>query len=155
MSHIGFAFSISLQKPSAMTLKRIELLLNFTLLNLLPICAQSPIRTWQVEFANGSSSKVIQGTIKGSETVDYVVHATAGQLMKVALKSNNGANYFNVLPPGESDVAIFVGSTSGDKYEGVLPAAGDYKIRVYLMRSAARRNEKASYTLTITLSRNS
>ena len=137
-----------------MTFKRMVLLLNFSLLILPLLRAQTPIRSEKVEFAEGSSSKVIQGTIKGDETVDYVVHATAGQSMKVALKSNNGANYFNVLPPGESDVAIFVGSTSGDSYEGVLPAAGDYKIRVYLMRSAARRNEKASYSLTVTLSKN-
>jgi hypothetical protein len=33
------------------------------------------------------------------------------------------------------------------QFEGVLPASGDYKLRVYLMRSAARRDEIANYRL--------
>jgi hypothetical protein len=44
---------------------------------------------------------------------------------------------------------MFVGSTSGNRFSGVLPADRDYSIRVYLMRNAARRNESASYTLTV------
>ena len=36
---------------------------------------------------------------------------------------------------------MFVGSISGNQFEGRLPASGDYKVRVYLMRSAARRDE--------------
>ena len=46
-------------------------------------------------------------------------------------------------------MAIFVGSTGGNEWTGPLPADGEYTIRVYLMRSAARRNESASYTLTV------
>ena len=42
---------------------------------------------------------------------------------------------------------MFVGSTSGNQFEGRLPASGDYKVRVYLMRSAARRDEIANYRL--------
>jgi hypothetical protein len=33
----------------------------------------------------------------------------------------------------------------------MLPADGDYKVRVYLMRNAARRNEASDYTLTISV----
>jgi len=33
------------------------------------------------------------------------------------------------------------------QFEGVLPASGDYKLRVYLMRSAARRDAIANYRL--------
>ena len=40
---------------------------------------------------------------------------------------------------------MFVGSTSGNQFEGTLPANGDYKVRVYLMRSAGRRGEAAKY----------
>ena len=42
---------------------------------------------------------------------------------------------------------MFIGSVKGNQYEGILPASGDYKIRVYLMRSAARRKEVAHYRL--------
>jgi hypothetical protein len=44
---------------------------------------------------------------------------------------------------------MFNASVSQNQYEGALPASGDYKIRVYMMRSAARRSEAASYTLTV------
>ena len=53
-----------------------------------------------------------------------------------------------MLPPG-SETALFVCSTSGNKWTGTLPKDGDYTIRVYLMRSAARRNEMAKYKLSI------
>jgi len=33
----------------------------------------------------------------------------------------------------------------------MLPADGDYKVRVYLMRNAARRNEVSNYELTVTV----
>ena len=40
---------------------------------------------------------------------------------------------------------MFNGSMAENQYEGTLPASGDYKVRVYLMRSAARRDEVAKY----------
>lgn len=107
------------------------------------------IQTRQITFAKGASSATIKGTVTGDQTIDYKLRARAGQTMKVSLKTGNSANYFNVLPPGSNDVAIFVGSTGGNEWSGTLEADGEYKVRVYLMRSAARRNEKASYTLTV------
>src|SRR5512139_112577 len=108
--------------------------------------AQSPIRKEPVHFETGESSATIKGTIKGDDTVDYVLGAQKGQSMVVTLATTNRSAYFNVLPPG-SEEAIFIGSTSGEKYEGTLPASGDYTVRLYLMRSAARRGESASYTI--------
>jgi hypothetical protein len=69
--------------------------------------------------------------------------------MNVSLATKHGATYFNILAPGENEVAMFNASTSQNQFEGTLPASGDYKIRVYMMRSAARRSEAASYTLTV------
>ena len=47
------------------------------------------------------------------------------------------------------DVGIFIGSTDGNEWSGQLAADGEYAIRVYLMRSAARHNETANYTRTV------
>jgi hypothetical protein len=102
-----------------------------------------------VHFAAGASSATVKGALVGDKIIDYRLGAKAGQTMTVTLKTNNGANYFNLIAPGETDVAFFVGSTSGNRFHGALPANGDYTVRVYLMRSAARRNEKANYTLTV------
>ena len=123
--------------------------LAFLLLISFPAAQADEILTQAVRFAKGQSSATIEGTVKGYQTIDYTLRARAGQNMNVTLKTSNGANYFNVLPPGSNDEAIFVGSSDGNDWAGVLPADGDYKIRVYLMRSAARRNEVASYTLTV------
>ena len=115
----------------------------------IPAGAQpAPPRQERVAFAKGASSATIKGQLKGDADVDYVVGAAAGQTISVALKVSNRSNYFNVLPPGSENVAMYAGQT-GEGYTGMLPTDGDYKVRVYLMRSAARRNETASYTLTV------
>ena len=109
------------------------------------------IREVQVQFPKGETGATLKGKLKGDESVDYKVRATAGQSMVIVFKPGNSSAYFNVLPPG-SDAAIFIGSTSGNRYEGTLAADGTYTIRVYLMRNAARRNESSSYTLEVGVS---
>lgn len=111
--------------------------------------AVDPIESRPVHFSQGSTSTTIKDTIKGDKTIDYTVRASAGQAMTVSLKTSNASNYFNVLPPGSNDEAIFIGSTEGNRWQGILAADGEYRIRVYLMRSAARRNEAAKYSLTV------
>lgn len=119
----------------------------FLLLTAPMVFAADDIRTERVHFKKGANSAVVEASIKGYETVDYVLGARAGQHMNVSLATKHGATYFNILAPGEHEVAMFNGSVSQNQYEGTLPASGDYKIRVYMMRSAARRNEVAHYRL--------
>lgn len=108
------------------------------------------VRQERLSFKPGASSTVVDGSLKGYETVDYVLGAKAGQTMTVTLKTASTSTYFNVLPPG-SEAALFTGSTSGSEWTGALPADGDYRVRVYMMRSAARRNEQAKYTLKVSI----
>jgi len=110
--------------------------------------ASENIRKQPVHFKKGASQDSIQGHIKGRETIDYILRAQAGQTMTVNLETSNPSAYFNVLPPGSQE-AIFTGSVGGSHFEGKLPKDGDYSIRVYLVRAAARRNETAKYTLTV------
>lgn len=114
--------------------------------------AADQIPTKRVQFERGATSAVVEGTIRGRETIDYLVRAGKGQVMNASLATKHGATYFNILAPGENEVAMFVGSVGENQYEGTLPAAGDYKLRVYMMRSAARRNEVAKYRLEIIVS---
>ncbi len=111
--------------------------------------AADGIESRPLQFVQGASAATATGSLKGDKTIDYKLRAKAGQTMSVALKTSNRANYFNVLPPGSSGEAIFIGSTSGNEWTGPLPTDGEYTVRVYLMRSAARRNEAADYTLTV------
>jgi hypothetical protein len=89
-----------------------------------------------------------RGTIQGRAFRDFAIRAGAGQTLAVELQAGSASAYFNVLPPGSNDVAMFIGSTSGGRFQGVAPIAGDYLVRVYLVRSAARRNEASTFTLT-------
>jgi hypothetical protein len=116
---------------------------------LFPTRASDDIRTERVRFKPGTTSTAIEGSIKGYATVDYLVGARDGQQMNVSLATKHTATYFNILAPGENEVAMFNGSTSENQYEGTLPKSGDYRIRVYMMRSAARREEVANYRLEI------
>lgn len=111
------------------------------------IIARNDIRTIGVQFARGANSAVVEDSITGYQVVDYVLSARQGQSMNVSMATNNTANYFNILAPHEDAIAMFNSSMSENQYEGRLPENGEYKIRVYMMRSAARRNEKANYRL--------
>jgi Bacterial SH3 domain len=115
----------------------------------LPSPAQS-MRTETVSTGDATTGTVITGALKGDETVDYVVSGAEGQRLSADLLSSNASVYFNVLPQGQ-DAALFIGSTSGNVADVALPATGDYVIRVYLMRSAARRDEVSDYSLGIGL----
>jgi hypothetical protein len=116
----------------------------------LSLHAAEGIRKVPVHFKKGASQATIQGHIKGRETIDYVLRARAGQTMTTNLKTSHTGAYFNVLPP-DSEEALFTGQVGGASFEGKLPKGGDYRIRVYLVRAAARRNESAKYTLTVKL----
>jgi len=107
-------------------------------------------RKERVQFAKGASAATVKGRVKGDADVDHLVRAAAGQTLSVSIKASNPQNYFNVLPPGTglANPAMFVGSGGGE-FKAVLPADGDYAIRVYLMRPAARRGESSQYTLTV------
>jgi len=109
------------------------------------------IRLERVSFADAARSKSVEGSIQGYQSVDYVINVKTGQAMNISMATPNTAAYFNLIEPGETEVAIFVGSTSGNMYEGIAQKLGDYRVRVYMMRSAARREEKANYRLEFNL----
>ncbi|MBZ2210029.1 hypothetical protein [Massilia soli] len=113
--------------------------------------AADQTRTERVQFKRGSNSATVESRIKGYESVDYLLGARAGQHMNVSMTTKHGATYFNILAPGETEVAMFNGSMNDNRFEGTLPANGDYKIRVYMMRSAARRNEVAPFRLKMAI----
>lgn len=107
------------------------------------------IITKKVSFPTGKSATTLKGSITGEQTIDYTVGANQGQILKATLTGQG--SYFNVLPPGSQDEAIFIGQNDGNQTSITLQQSGTYKIRVYQMRSTARRGEKKSYSLTISI----
>lgn len=109
-----------------------------------------PIAEERVQFAAGTSEATIDGQINGSAIADYVLGASEGQQMHVTFSADNPSAYFNLLPDNDP-AALHVGSVSGNSFDGTLPVTGDYRLRVYLMRNAARRDETASYSLRVSI----
>ena len=107
--------------------------------------------TNQIQFTKGKTSASVSGKIKGNDSMDYILRASAGQTMTVDFKASKGAAYFNVLPPGSNGEAIFVGSSAGNHFKGELPDDGDYILRVYLMGGAKDNDKPVSYTLKVNM----
>ena len=127
-------------------------LLLITLVALRPVCAQDGMRTERVQFARGATNAIVEDSITGYDIVNYTIGAGQGQSIFISLQTDNASTYFNLLEPGETDVATYNGSIEGNQYSGILQASGDYVVRVYLMRNAARRNETANYRLEVQIS---
>ena len=123
-----------------------------TLLIALALATTAPAIAQQsspITFARGASSATVAGTIRGREYRDYTVRAAAGQRMRVTMNTRSGSAYFNVMPPGSDGFAVFVGSSSGYTYDGLLDRGGPWTIRVYQMRNAGRRGAVANYRLNV------
>ncbi|MDC3189253.1 hypothetical protein NQU96_05830 [Pseudoalteromonas elyakovii] len=92
----------------------------------------------------------VKDTIKGYEMLEYQINLNKGTTLKVDFAPSNSSNYFNILPKG-NPTALFVGPAKGDHAEIKIPDNGDYVIRVFLMRNAARRDEQSEFTADITV----
>lgn len=115
-------------------------------------CAASAqeVRTDRQSPQSTGSLLLLEGSITGEQSVDYLISAEQSQILSVDLQSSKASGYFTLIPAGSED-AIFVGSTQGNVADVNAPMAGDYVVRVYLMRNAARRNETADYTLAVSV----
>jgi hypothetical protein len=115
-----------------------------------PSFAQADIVKHAVQFAKGKSAATIKGSITGNQSVDYTLRAAAGQTLTVKLSAGSSVN-FNVLPPGSSGEALFIGSRDGNRSATALPASGEYTIRVYQMGNAASSGKRSNFTLDVAI----
>ncbi len=106
-------------------------------------------QTSAIQFARGATAATVKGSITGDQSRDDRVNARRGQTLSVSLANPDGRAFFNVLPPGSSDEANFVGSRDGNGFRGPVTADGDTTTRVYQMRATGRRGEVATYALSV------
>ncbi len=106
----------------------------------------------KLRFAPGRTQATIGGEIAGRQTIDYVVAAKRGQTINISFAPSNRFAFFNLLAPGTGE-ALFVGQDQGNpgKFTARLGATGNYVVRVYLVRAAARRGETSDYSLTVSI----
>jgi len=101
----------------------------------------------RVRFEKGRSSATIHGHVAGFDTQDYVIAARAGQQMDIRITASNASTYFVLY--SINDRATDMNET--DHYSLETTESGDYVIRVFMMRSAARR-KGATYNYSLTIS---
>lgn len=111
------------------------------------------IKTIPVKFKPGTTATTVTGSIKGDGTYDYKFGASGGQSLKIKLISKSTSLYFNLLPAenqktGEA-LDVEPRTIEQTEWQGKLPKDGEYIVRVYLNRNAARRGASANYSLQI------
>ena len=127
------------------------MLLRLTVILMLAALPAAAQHRETVHFAAGNDNAAVEASVKGQENRDYVLGARAGQTMAVSLVPQGNA-YFNILPPGSSGEAIYIGSINGNDATGVeLPASGDYTVRVYLMGNDADTGKTVPFTLSMSV----
>lgn len=126
-------------------------LVSALILAVAPALAQPGIAKVPVQFAKGKAGTTIKGSIAGDQAVDYTLRAVAGQTMTVKLSSGGSAVYHNVLPPGSTGEALFVGSRDGDRSTIVLPASGEYTLRIYQMGHAKTSGKRSNFRLDVAI----
>lgn len=113
----------------------------------LPAAAQASER---IQFARGNDNAAVKGAVTGRDRRDYLLGARAGQTMSVALITEGNA-YFNILPPGSDDVALFVGSRDGENASIQVPSNGDYTTRICLMGDDKDSGGTVPFMLSVTI----
>lgn len=126
----------------------IKLLLKIMLTTVFAAVFTQTVQAQQYKVEFEPQRAELEQQITGDEFNDYLVSAKAGDILNVTLTPSNLSNYFNILPL-DSNEAVFIGSIEGHEAKYQLSTDGDYIVRVYLMRNAARRGETSDYKLTI------
>jgi len=108
-----------------------------------------------VKFEPGNYGAMVSGAIAGQEYIDYKLGAKGGQKMFAELSlidsNGDGSVYFNILPPGSSDVAIYNSSMDGNSTTITLPEDGTYTIRVYLMGNDEDTGKTSGFNLDLSI----
>jgi hypothetical protein len=101
----------------------------------------------RVRFARGASSATVKSRISGYKYVDYVIGVRRGQILSFVLTRSGSAEAV-LFTETEQNVP---GGDGVLDYSGKAGYTGDYKIRVLMPRSFARRNASSVYTLKISV----
>jgi len=110
--------------------------------------AQDVERRVPLALQAGQAAARLEDSIEAFEAVAYVVPLQAGQTLQVALASSNLAQVFDIHAP-DLPKPVFSGGDAGNSARLRAKVAGDYVIRAYLLRFAARDGQSARYTLEV------
>lgn len=122
--------------------------LAITCIAAIPAVSQELVRNVTAQLSAEGASAEFTDFISGFESVDYQIALRAGQRLSVQLSSTNLSNSFDVYAP-DAEKPQYESGVSGNRHELVAAADGKYRIRVYLLRLAARDGQEAEFTLAL------
>jgi hypothetical protein len=96
----------------------------------------------RIRFQTGATSGVVSGQLGPRRAHDYVLRASAGQIMQVGLQSNAGAN---ILIWGADGTPLKRWTNQEQGWQGKLPKTQDYYVQVVALDQAV------SYCLRVTV----
>ena len=117
------------------------------LLGAAPARAEAPKPPIRVEVKDEAVEK---GEVEGEGFVEYVFDAKVGQSLSIVLEADSRSCHFTLTAPG-SATPIYISAITGDRYLANVRADGEHRVRVDLVRRAARKGESASYKITFKL----
>ena len=123
----------------------------WVILPLQPAAAQQ-VQRERVHIEPGTQVTTIRDRIAGRDSHEYLVALRAGQRLQLRLLAAGPNIAFNVFAPGDrpgAAEALFRGEVSGATAELLGAVDGDYLIQVFQNRAAARRGERAAFTLQV------
>lgn len=116
--------------------------------DLLRLDSATPPSTFEpqrISFAPGSSAATVSGRVQGAQVRDYILNARAGQTMSTSIIGTSSALQVIVMLPNSR--TLYTGSGN---WSGVLPASGDYYVRVRIVPEE-QANASGEYSLTISI----
>lgn len=108
---------------------------------LIALCVLNTNSQERIKFKKGEISATVTGGIPRGEAYEYLVGATKGQFMTVTISSVENNAVFYIV--SNTTYQYMEGATEDNpttRWEGVLPASGDYKIVVGPTRGGTEYN---------------
>jgi heat shock protein HslJ len=103
-----------------------------------------PIGAERIEFTSGSTSATVTGQLNAFDSDQYLLHALAGQTMRLNLTFTEGQAILVVW--GEDGNVLLSDHAESSNFESVLPTTQDYHIMV-----KGRPDGNTSYTMTVSI----
>jgi hypothetical protein len=101
----------------------------------------------RIEFRRGTSSTIINGTVRGAEQAEYVLAAKKDQTLTIKITSVPARTAgFDLHGPQDVDLGLEFDTNLS--FSRRLPKTGDYLITVVKLSDAVRLSK---YTMTVTV----
>lgn len=107
----------------------------------------------RVIFRQGNPVAVVKGRLVAPHRAEYeyILNARAGDTLEIELLTDFPLIYYKVLRPESDRPWVNTAGTGDLKWSGTLPADGEYRVRVYLLRWASLVDEVAKFRVRFAL----